>query len=155
MIPPPYLFLRMGKAETTHHPISHARRFSDFQNDNKKYSIMAKRYTFKIPDWVQPGTKDFIKAVVKSVTPRPEDEGLLMSLCANYDTMLQARDTIASEGVCIKSGAKTVRHPATAVLKQSSDLVVTICKSFRITRRDSPANKDEELTELERFLMGK
>lgn len=116
---------------------------------------MAKRYTFKIPDWVQPGTKDFIKAVVKSVTPRPEDEGLLMSLCANYDTMLQARDTIASEGVCIKCRDKTVRHPATAVLKQSSDLVVTICKSFRITRRDSPANKDEELTELERFLMGK
>ena len=50
---------------------------------------MAKKYIFKIPDWVQPGTKNFIKAVIKSITPRPEDEGLLMSLCANYDTIRQ------------------------------------------------------------------
>ncbi len=112
---------------------------------------MAKKYIFKIPDWVQPGPKNFIKAVIKSITPRPEDEGLLMSLCANYDTMLQARDTIAREGVCIKCGDKTVRHPATAVLKQSSDLVVTICKSFRITRKESPKDLERELSPIEQY----
>lgn len=126
---------------------------SDFQIFKMviKNKIMAKKYIFKIPDWVQPGTKNFIKAVIKSITPRPEDEGLLMSLCANYDTMLQARDTIAREGVCIKCGDKTVRHPATAVLKQSSDLVVTICKSFRITRKESPKDLERELSPIEQY----
>ena len=112
------------------------------------------KYKFKIPDWVQPGTRTFIRAVERSVTPRPEDEGLLVSLCANYDTMLQARDTIAREGVCIERDGKVVRHPATAVLKQSSDLVVTICKSFRLTRREAPSDGEREMTEIDKFFAG-
>lgn len=78
-----------------------------------------------------------------------------MSLCANYDTMLQARDTIAKEGVCIIQNGRTVRHPATAVLKQSSDLVVTICKSFRLTRKEAPEGFNKELTEADAFFLGK
>lgn len=116
---------------------------------------MAKKYSFKVPSWVQPGTRKFIQAVTRSINPRPEDEGLLMSLCANYDTMLQARDTIASEGVCIRQGEKIVRHPATAVLKQSSDLVVAICKSFKITRKEAPEDPDRELTDADEFFLGK
>lgn len=116
---------------------------------------MAKKYSFKIPSWVQPGTKRFIQAVARSINPRPEDEGLLMSLCTNYDTMLQARDTIANEGVCIRQEGKVVRHPATAVLKQSSDLVVAICKSFKITRKEAPDDPDKELTDADEFFLGK
>ena len=114
-----------------------------------------KKYTFKIPEWVQPGTKRFIKSVINSIVPKPEDEGLLMSLCANYDTMLQARDTIAKDGVCIIQNGRTVRHPATAVLKQSSDLVVTICKSFRITRKEAPEDPDRELSDADLFFAGR
>lgn len=115
---------------------------------------MKGKYSFKIPGWVQPGTKKFIKAVIDSINPKPEDEGLLMSLCANYDTMIQARDTIAREGVCITQNDRTIRHPATAVLKQSSDLVISICKSFRITRKEAPADPDAELTDADAFFKG-
>ena len=115
---------------------------------------MIGKYSFKIPGWVQPGTKKFIKAVIDSIKPKPEDEGLLMSLCANYDTMIQARDTIAREGVCITQNDRTIRHPATAVLKQSSDLVISICKSFRITRKEAPADPDAELTDADAFFKG-
>lgn len=116
---------------------------------------MARKYTFRIPDWVQPGTRVFIRAVIRSVNPKPEDEGLLMSLCANYDTMLQARDTIAKEGVCIVERDRTVRHPATAVLKQSSDLVIAICKSFKLTRKEAPLDKDEPLSDADLFFTGR
>lgn len=114
-----------------------------------------KKYIFKIPDWVQPGTKRFIKSVIKSINPQPEDEGLLMSLCANYDTMIQARDTIAKEGVCLIQNGRTVRHPATAVLKQSSDLIIAICKSFRLTRKEAPEGFNKELTDADAFFLGK
>ena len=50
------------------------------------------KYKFKIPVWVSKETKKFVSNVIKTLQVKPEDEGLLMSLCSNYDAMIKARD---------------------------------------------------------------
>lgn len=115
------------------------------------------KYKFKIPVWVSKETKKFVSNVIKTLQIKPEDEGLLMSLCSNYDAMIKARDIIAKEGIClIDDKGRTVRHPATAVLKQTSDLVIAICKEFTITKKTmKEIDSDIEETAAELFFKGK